>query len=148
MKRIFTMTPFLIGPIFLYNCIALSAGTLSADSPMPIDKTLNAEVFSMTMLSGGIWTFRLQDLILLFALIALFVELIKATSTRTESLVNHGLSIGLLLFCLLEFIVFDRFASSTFFLLIIAALLDVIAGFVITTVAARRDIGVGHGIVS
>lgn len=148
MKRILTMVPLLILPVILYNCIALATGAPTPDIAMPIDNALHAKVFSMGILSGGTWSFRMQDMVLLLAFIALFIELIKATNTRAESLINHGLSIGLLLFCLFEFIVFRDFASSVFFLLTVASLLDVIAGFVITIVAARRDIGVGQGLIT
>ena len=148
MKRLLTMVPLLIIPVIFYNCIALATGGPTPDAPMPIDNALQAKLFSMGMLSGGAWSFRLQDVVMLLAFIALFVELLKATNTRAESLVNHGLSIALLLVCMFEFIVFRDFASSVFFLLTVACLLDVIAGFVITIVAARRDIGVGQGLIT
>ena len=147
MKRMFIAIPLLVLPVFFYNCIAFSTGAVTPDIAMPVEGALNAKLFSMNMISGGVWNFRLGDLVLLLAFITLFVELIKATNTRAESLFNHGLSMGLLLFCLIEFMLFHHFATSVFFLLTMAALLDVIAGFMITIVAARRDIGVDTGVI-
>lgn len=147
MKRIFTVLPLLIVPVFVYNCIALAVPSATVDVPMPIDGALAATLFTSGMISGGQWSFRLTDLVLLLTFIALFVELVKATNTKGASLVNHGFSIGLLMFCLVEFLLFRDFATSLFFLLTLATLLDVIAGFMITVTAARRDIGIGDGFV-
>jgi hypothetical protein len=41
--------------------------------------------------------------------------------------------------CLILFLIWDRAATSTFFLLMLMALIDVIAGFSVTINAARRD---------
>lgn len=147
MKRVFTMVPLLGVPVIIYNLIVLSVADPTPAIPMPIDNTLSAVLFEMGMISGGVWSFRLSDLVLLSAFVALFFELVKATNTRGSSLANHGFSIGLLMFCIVEFLLFRSFATSLFFLLMLASLLDVIAGFMITVTAARRDIGVGEGFV-
>ena len=147
MKRIFIVVPLLFVPVFVYDLIAFMLPAPTDSIPMPVDDSLAAVLFTFGMVSGGQWSFRLADFVLLLAFAALFFELIKATNTRGASLVNHGFSIGLLVFCLIEFLLFRHFATSLFFLLTLAILLDVIAGFMITVTAARRDIGVGDGIV-
>ena len=147
MKHILTIVPLLVIPVLVYNIIAVTGVAPSAAISMPIDETLQTILFRMGMISGGIWSFRLSDLVLILAFIALFFELVKATNTRGASLANHGFSIGLLMFCIFEFLLFRDFATSLFFLLMLASLLDVIAGFMITVTAARRDIGVGEGFV-
>ena len=48
---------------------------------------------------------------------------------------------------LIAFMLFRSFATSEFFLLLTMMLLDVVAGFMVTIVAARRDFGVGAGLV-
>ena len=45
--------------------------------------------------------------------------------------------------CLILFLIWDRAATSTFFLLVLMATIDVIAGFSVTINAARRDRSVG-----
>lgn len=147
MKHIFTVVPLLGIPVLIYNLIVFTVAAPTAAVPMPIDDTLAAPLFQMGMISGGVWSFRLSGLVLLLAFIALFFELIKATNTRGTSLANHGFSIGLLMFCIIEFLLFRSFATTLFFLLTLASLLDVIAGFMITVTAARRDIGVGDGFI-
>jgi len=147
MKPFVSIVPLLIIPVFIYNCIAFTTASSTVDMPMPIDVALAHSIFVCPMISGGMWTFRLSNLVLFVTLISLFAELIRATSTRSESLVNHGLSLLLLLVCLIEFLLIKNFATSLFFLLTMAVLLDVIAGFMITIVAARRDIGVTDHLV-
>ena len=69
--------------------------------------------------------------------------MIGAASSGTSSLLNHGLSMAALLIGILLFLLVPVFATSTFFLLIIMALLDVVAGFTVTAISARRDLGAG-----
>ena len=75
----------------------------------------------------------------------LFVELIKATHTGTSAIINHGLSLILFIVCLVEFLLAPAFATSVFFLLTLMVLLDVLAGFIVTIIAARRDIDLSPG---
>jgi hypothetical protein len=49
----------------------------------------------------------------------------------------------LFILCLVEFLLFPAFATSTFFLVTLMVLLDVLAGFIVTIVAARRDVDFG-----
>ena len=140
MRKYFLISPLLILPFIAYHLVAIfGAGNM--------DASLASPVFSLRLISGGSWTFSLGDAILLLGLIMLFVEIVKATSSKTSSLANHGLSTGLLIFCLVEFLAFKSFATSTFFFLMMMALLDVLAGFMVTIVSARRDFGVGEQII-
>lgn len=50
----------------------------------------------------------------------------------------------LFIVCLVEFLLLPAFATSTFFLLALMVLLDVLAGFIVTIVAARRDVDFGQ----
>lgn len=140
MNRILTVTPMLALPILAYHFIVVSSAASG------IDAALAGSIFSLPMLSGGRWTLTLSDIILVFGLAMLFIEIVRATSTRSTSLINHGVSTALLIFCLIEFLALRSFATSTFFLLMVMALLDVMAGFMVTIVSARRDFGVGDQI--
>jgi hypothetical protein len=75
----------------------------------------------------------------------LFVEILKATYTTTASLVDHGLSMVLFIFALIAFLMVPQAATSVFFLLLVALVIDVIAGFTIGIRVAKRDIGFGSG---
>lgn len=98
---------------------------------------------TITMPSGGPWTMTWSDLILLVTLILLFVEIVKATFTSSASLVDHGLSMLVFVACLLCFLLVKQMATSTFFLITAATLIDVIAGYTIGIRVAKRDIGFG-----
>jgi hypothetical protein len=107
---------------------------------------LQANLFSMPMMSGGRWAFSIGDLILFVGLIFLFIEILKAARTKSDAIVNHSLSMVLLLFCVIAFLAFPGFGTSVFFLLMVMTLLDVVAGPIVSIVAARRDFGVGENI--
>ncbi len=104
---------------------------------------LGREIFGLNMMSGARWTFTWGDLILLVTLGVLFAEILKATYTSTASLVDHGLSMLVFVLALMAFLLVPQAATSTFFLLLVALLIDVIAGFTIGIRVAKRDIGFG-----
>ncbi|HEX2841472.1 hypothetical protein [Hyphomicrobium sp.] len=130
----------------LYNVIVLFSGSPAAettDGAAAARELLGTELFSLPMISGARWTFTWGDLILIASLIVLFIEILKATYTSTSSLVDHGLSMLVFIAALVEFIVVPQAATSVFFLLLVAFLIDVIAGFTIGIRVAKRDIGFG-----
>ena len=62
--------PLLIVPFILYN-LALIGVLGSAGDPW------RDEIFSIAMLSGGIWTMTLGDILVVVALVLLFVETVS-----------------------------------------------------------------------
>lgn len=126
--------PLLIIAFILYNLIVLTTGGPEA---------LSSSIFTMKLLSGGQWTFTWGDFILLVTLIVLFVELLKSTFTSTSTLVDHALSMVVFIAVLVEFLMVPQAATSTFFLILIACLIDVIAGYTIGIRVARRDLSIG-----
>jgi len=52
----------------------------------------------------------------------------------------------LALICVLQFVTMRGFGTSEFFFLMLMQVLDVIAGFTVTIVAAKRDFGSAGGI--
>jgi hypothetical protein len=71
----------------------------------------------------------------------------KATRTDSLAIINHGLSMLVAVICIIEFIAVRGFSNSTFFMLLLMTIFDVVAGFTITIVAAKRDFGSSGGIV-
>lgn len=110
-----------------------------------MDKLLQAKIFDIGLASGTKWHFTYGTLFVTLGLFALFVELLRSTRTDSISIANHALSVMVLIFCLLEFVVVKGFATSEFFYLTIMAAIDVLAGFTVTIIGARRDFG-GHGV--
>ncbi|MFN7054976.1 hypothetical protein [Hyphomonas sp.] len=137
MLRIFIILPFLFLPILLYALIAMTAGSNGTEA------ALARPIFTAGMFSGGDWVFTMRDLVLLVGLLCLFAEVLKSVRTKGDSIINHGLSLGVLIVCIIGFLAVPGFHTSTFFLLMVITLLDVVAGPMLSIVAARRDFGVG-----
>ena len=106
---------------------------------------LDKKIFSIPMVSKDHWTVHWHDIFVIVGLICLFQETIRSTGTGDATVVNHILSMGVFVVCIIEFLVLRGFATSTFFLLMLMALIDVIGGFVISLKSARRDIGISGG---
>ena len=58
-------------------------------------------------------------------------------------MLEHILSTLVFVVCIVEFLLVDKAATSTFFLMTVISFVDVVAGFSITIRAARRDFSVG-----
>jgi hypothetical protein len=99
--------------------------------------------FTVAMPSGGQWQISVADMLLTFALFVLFFEILKSTRTGGSSVIDHALSMIVFVVCLILFMIWDKAATSLFFLITLTMLLDVIAGFSVTIRAARRDYNVG-----
>ena len=127
--------PLLILAVGLYNVVALATG-LSIDAPMA----------SLPLPSGIVLSLSFGDLLVVLGLLLLFVEIFKATRTGTASIIDHLLSVGLFVFCLIELILFPAFGTTTFLFLTLMTLIDVVAGFTVTITSARRDIGLDEAI--
>ena len=126
--------PFLILVLIGYN-IAVFAGD--------INSILASEVVSMNLVSGATWSLSGSDLFIIFGIIILYLEIIKATRTGLSSILDHTLSTLVFIAFLIEFLMVKGCGTSTFFVLMLMALLDVVSGFTVSIVSARRDFGFG-----
>lgn len=136
--------PWLVVSVVVYNLIAFST-SWPADAGSATRNVFDQQLFTITMISNAKWSLTLGDVMILVTLVLLFVELVKATRTGGNSIVDHALSTILFIVCLIEFIIVPRAATSVFFIITAVALIDVVAGFSITIRAARRDLTVGGG---
>ena len=133
----FIALPLLAIPVVLYNLIAVAkmAGGAATSTNAELTHTL----FSIPMASGASWSLTSGDLLILLSLFMLFFELLKATTSRRVAIVNHSLSMIVFIVCLVEFLLVPAFATSVFFLITMMTLLDVLAGFIVTIITARKD---------
>ena len=137
--------PWLVIAIVLYNLIAFSSSWPAAlPDGTAAPNVFDTEILTLTMISTAKWTLTVGDLVVIITLTLLFIELIKATRTGGNSIVDHALSMILFIICIIEFLTLERAATSTFFIILFVALIDVVAGFSITIRAARRDFGLGE----
>ena len=138
----FAAVPLLALPVLAYNIVALTlaGGFGSQEATIRMTEPL----FTIAMNSAAEWPVTLGDLLLLAGLIVLFIELLKSTTSRRTAIVNHALSMLLFVGCLVEFLLAPAFATSAFFLLTVMVLLDVLAGFIVTIIASRKDFDFGN----
>ena len=123
--------PLMVFPLTLFTLFALALGGSWTVSTF----------FEVDMFSGQHWIVSAGDAFLLVALLVLFVEIVKAVNTEATEILNHGLSMLVAVVCTVLFVTTSIFTNSTFFIFTSMAYFDVAAGFIITIVAARRDIG-------
>ncbi len=105
---------------------------------------LGAEpLFTMSLPSDAKWEPTWSGIFILFGVIALFFEIVKSTKTGTATIVEHALSMLVFIACLMLFLFVQKAGTSTFLIITLMSLLDVVAGFNITIASARRDFSMG-----
>jgi steroid 5-alpha reductase family enzyme len=129
-----SLIPLLLLPFLAFN--AALAGLIGIGGADP----LNGSVISMTMMSGGQFTMTLGDVLLAVGIMLLFFEILKSTRTNNTSVIDHVLSTGVFIAFLVEFLLVAGAAHPVFFLLMLMALIDVLAGFSVSIRSAGRDI--------
>ena len=136
--------PLLAIPVLIYNFFVLSG---VAGSPENVAAWFAAPVFTIHAFSGDAWGVSTGDILILFGVALLFIEIVKSTRTDSLSLINHGIAALVFVVLLIQFLTLRGFTTSVFAILLAMQLVDVIAGYTVTAVAARRDIGGSPGIL-
>lgn len=116
-----------------YNVLTMVSGVAGVD----------ATLFNVKLPSGVDWNITYGDLIIFMGIIFLYVEIFKATRTTAGSILDHTLSMVVFIGMLLQFILGSQTGNSTFAAITLMALVDVVAGFTVTIISARRDFGFG-----
>jgi len=124
--------PLLLIPFAIYNIIAFL---------MP-DVTWPGVVSTVHMVSGADWTMSAGEMLVTLAVVLLCGEVIKSTRIGLRTVVDHALSLILILVMLIEFILVKQAATATFFLLLVVSFVDVLGGFAVTLRSAQRDLTV------
>ena len=135
--------PLLIVMVIIYNILAFTAPALSGAT---MDMILSRGA-SFAMFSGDVLRFTLGDFLVLFALVLLFVEVVKSTGTGATQVLNHAMSMLTFVVALIEFLLVPGFSTMPFFFIMMMAFFDVVAGFTVSIVAAKRDLGAAHGLI-
>jgi hypothetical protein len=131
---LFRAIPWFILLLGAYNVLMVSGDMQS---------TLATELFAVDLISGAHWTFNVHHLFMVAGVAILYLEIFKSTRTGMASVIDHTLSTGVFIAFVVEFLTVADCGTSTFFILASMALIDVIAGFTVSIVAARRDFAVG-----
>ncbi|MFY8151866.1 MAG: hypothetical protein ACOVOI_07240 [Hyphomicrobiales bacterium] len=97
-------------------------------------------VIRVQMMSGVDFTLTLGESLICLSLVLLFFEILKATRIATLSIVDHLVSTLVFIAFLVEFLLVEQAATSTFFILTVLALIDVLAGYAVSVRNAARDL--------
>jgi hypothetical protein len=130
--------PMILISVILYNLVYFG-GAVAGHHEMQAILDQNV---ALKMFSGDLWRVTVSDALELLTLAMLFIETIRAARSDSREILNHAFS--MLTFCvaLVEFIVLKGFSTSAFFLITAMCLFDVVAGYTISIVSARRDLTV------
>jgi len=120
--------PLLLIPLAIYNIVAFLFGLGFGDT-----------LFSVSMMSGATLEVSTGDLLIIFSILLLFIEILKATRFGVKSIVDHLLSFVVFVVALGEFLMVQQAATSTFLLFLVICAIDVVGGFSISIRAASRD---------
>lgn len=124
--------PLLLISFAIYNMVAfLWAGS-----------SWTAAMFSLRLPSGAEWMISAGDLLIAFTLFLLFFEVIKAARNSARSIFDHVLSTLIFIGALVEFLLVKEAGTSTFMILLIIALVDVLGGWSVAVRTARRDFSI------
>lgn len=128
--------PLMILPFIAYNLAVLGFQGEGSD-------VWSNVILGIPMLSGVTWSMTLGDLMITFALLLLFFEIMKSTRIGAHSIIDHLLSTFVFIAYLVEFLLVGAAAHAVFFILMVITLVDVIAGFSVSIRSASRDVSVG-----
>jgi hypothetical protein len=124
--------PLLLIPFVIYNIFAFIFGMNDWAAPFT----------SVHIISGGQWGITYGDVLITLSILLLFVEIMKSTRVGTRGIVDHMLSMLLFIAMIVEFLLIERAATSTFFLIMVTSFVDVLGGFSVSIRTAQRDIGI------
>jgi hypothetical protein len=129
--------PLMLVPLVVYNLFAFDLLTSYMTARW------DAVLFTISMISGAVFSFTLSDLFVFSALVLLCIEVLKATRIGNLTIMDHMLSMVVFIAFLVEFLLVQQAATTLFFTLMVIALIDVVAGFAISIRSATRDVAVG-----
>jgi hypothetical protein len=121
--------PLLLIPLAIYNIIVFLMPTVSFTDPL----------VKLTLMSGAEWTVTLSDVLLTLSILLLLAEVIKGARPGAKYLTDHLLSLIVFGAAAAEFLLWPRFATSTYFLMTALALVDFLSGLALRT---RRRVAV------
>lgn len=128
-------------PLFLFIAIAANLVMLGGNLQEPV---LNVILFEFSLPSARTVVLTVSDALILASVGALYIETFKATRTSVHAIIDHALSLGVFVLCLIEFLILPRLGNTTFLIITVASLMDVVMGFTVTISTAKRDINFGN----
>ena len=115
--------PLLLIPLAIYNIIVFLMPTVSFSDPL----------VKLTLRSGAEWTVTLSDVLLTLSILLLLAEVIKGARPGAKYLTDHLLSLIVFGAAAAEFVMWPKFATSTYFLMTMLAAVDFLSGLALRT---------------
>ena len=119
--------PLLLIPLAVYNIIVYLMPGVAFAEPL----------FTLPLPSGTGWPVTLGDILLTLGIFLLLLELIKGARPGAKYLIDHLLSLLICGAAIAEFLLWPRFANSTYFLLTLLALTEFFSGVALRTRRGR-----------
>lgn len=126
--------PLLLLPALVYTLFALPLGAEG------IRLALDRPAFAITMVSHTDWVVTRGHLLTMFAIICLFLEILKSTTPSNSAMIENSLAVLLFTLMLVGFLLLPPYATSEFFLIMMMTALDFMAGAVVMVFTARRTV--------
>jgi hypothetical protein len=117
--------PLLLIPLAICNIIVFLMPGVSFVTPL----------FTLTLMSGAAWPVTLSDVLIALGILLLLFEVIKGARPGSKYFMDHLLSLVVFAGAAAEFLMLPQFGTSTYFLLIMLALVDFLSGIALR---ARR----------
>ncbi|MEO8317380.1 MAG: hypothetical protein ABJA75_15800 [Bradyrhizobium sp.] len=117
--------PLLLIPLAIYNIIVFLMPTVSFTDPL----------VKLTLMSGAEWPITLSDVLLTLGVLLLMCEVIKGARPGAKYLTDHLLSLIVFGAAAAEFVLWSKFGTSTYFLLVALSMVDFFSGLALR---ARR----------
>jgi hypothetical protein len=127
--------PYTVVTLVIYNIVIIFSGP----------ETWDNVILTLNLFSDVAWPLTTGMMMIVGGLVILLVEILRATTIDRRAITNHIFSIVVLLIYVIEFVVVGEADNSTFFILTLIALVDVLGGIVVTIRLATRDFSVEHG---
>ena len=123
--------PLLLIPLAIYNIVVFLMPGVSLAEPL----------VTLPLTSGAGWPVTLSDVLLTLGILMLLLELIKGARPGAKYLTDHLLSLIVFGGAVAEFLLWPRFANSTYFLLVLLALVDFLSGLALHVRRAPAIVG-------
>ena len=131
MLRIF---PLLALPVIIYALFAFPAGAEG------MRNALATQAFGVPLASGGTCVVTRGHLLIIFAIICLFFEVLKSTRPTSAAMIDVVLAVGVFIVALIAFLLLPGFGTTEFFIILLMCVLDFMSGFVVMVTTARRTV--------
>src|SRR3954467_5109681 len=120
--------PLLLIPLAIYNIIVFLIPGVGFTDPL----------LQVRLVSGEFWAVSLGDMLVALGVVLIWLEVVKAARPRGKYLTDHLLSLLVFGAAAAEFVMWPKFANSTFFMLALLAMVDFFSGVALRTKRGAR----------